>query len=268
MSTLPAIGTNPLLAQLLASDELYFRMASQIQRRADCEVVHTPGLTHVPAGCVVQSVRFEGSRKDAESWIDAIEREVTAVGSHLSRVYLTSGPSALTAALTGREYRWRQETAFCAGPRQLGLKSNVAFHRVTSEQAWAERQRMHEEDHENSDGYSVDPAAWCQLIRAKCATGTKESYLIESGGQICGSIAVIQMRNLIRFKNLLIRPTCRRKGLGIEVIHQLAALTQQRGLLALGAFGIEGEGGAELYRAAGFSVIGSQTEWCRRLATP
>jgi len=268
MSTAPALAAISLLTELLVSDQVYFRLAAQVEHLADCELAHMPGLTDVPAGCVVQAVQFGGTRQGAESWIDDIEKRVRAAGAPLCRIYLTQSPGALVSALAARGYRSRVETAFSSRPHEVGLQSAVKLHPVSTVEHWAERYRMHVDDRENSDGYTVDPAAWCQLVRAKCATGIKESFLVESQGQFCGSIAVIQMRNSIRFKNPLIRPAFRRQRMGLEVIRKLAQLTEQRGVGTLGAFGIEGEAGAKLYRAAGFSVVGSQTEWCRQLSPP
>jgi GNAT superfamily N-acetyltransferase len=106
------------------------------------------------------------------------------------------------------------------------------------------------------------------LIRRKCETGIKESFLIEYCGQICGSIGAIRMADLLRLKNIIIRPGFRRQGLGLQAVRELAALAHSRGLPALGVFGIEGDAGDRLYRSAGFSVIGDLTEWCKRLDSP
>lgn len=253
------------LTELLASDEVYFRAGAVARQLRDCELAYAPGLTHVQAGCVVQCVRFRGTAAQAERWLAEIEPEVAATGASLSRIYLHSSNGPLPAVLARKGYRPRKELAFAADPVHLGLESKVTFHPVKTEAQWAERLRLHVEGPDNSDGYRVDPAAWCELIRRKCESGIKESFLIEYEGRVCGSIGAIQMPGLLRLKNIQIHPDFRRMGLGHEAVHELAALTHRRGLKALAVFGIEGEPGAALYRRAGFQVIGWQTEWCKEL---
>lgn len=265
MSTAPAIDPNPLFTQMITSDELYFRLAADVDLREDCEVACAPGFTHVAAGAVVQAVRFRGGSRDANEWVNGVETHMKKAGARFCRIYLSESSPALSAAFLQRGYRARKEFAFCLSAHQLEPVSSVRFHRAQTEDHWNERLKMHEEDSKNSDGYDVDPKGWRDLIRAKCAGGVKESYLIEHGGQICGSVAVIQMRDLVRVKNLLIRPAFRRKGIAHQVIRELSVLARSRHLSTLGAFGIAGEAGTSLYRAVGFSSIGYQTEWCRRL---
>ncbi len=260
-----ALATSTLLSDLIASDEVYFRLAARTVPLPHGELVYTPDLIAVPAACVVQAVEFQGSAADAEKWVCMVESEVRAVGGRVCRVYLREADQALASVFASRGYRQRTETAFCEDPRHLGLTSKVRFKPTLSDLDWAERRRMHEEAPDNSDGYETDPAAWCELMRRKCETGVKESFLIEYEGRICGSIGAIQMPGLLRLKNIIIRPAFRRQGLAAEAVRELAALTHSRGLGALGVFGIEGDSGASLYAAAGFSVIGAQIEWSRRL---
>jgi len=160
-------------------------------------------------------------------------------------------------------YRPRKELAFYASVQALGTESRVRFIRVTRSEQWEQRLAIHQEDRANSDGYDADPESWCELIRRKCETGVKESYLIEYRGEICGSIGAMPMGGLLRLKNIIIRPAFRRRGLGIEAVRELANLAHAKQLQAVGVFGIEGEGGADLYASAGFSTIGYQTEWCK-----
>jgi GNAT superfamily N-acetyltransferase len=254
------------LAQLLVSDEVYFRIGAQVRHLPACELAFVPGLTHVQAGCVVQRVSFQAATaQDADAWIDRVEAAVRETGAPLSRIYLHHPHGPLTPALAKRGYRSRRELAFSADPVRVGLESQVTLQPVATEAHWAERLRLHVECPDNSDGYHVAPESWCELIRRKCATGIKESFLIRYQGRVCGSVGAIQMKNVLRPKNLMIHSDFRRTGLGHEALHELAALAHGRGLHALAMFGIEGEGGAALYRRAGFSVIGWQTEWCRKL---
>ncbi len=256
------------LAELLESDEVYFRLASEVRPLGFGELAFVPGLTGLAAGCVVQHVRFQGSLRDADRWVAEIEDQVVQTGARLCRVYLHTTGGPLPAALEKRGYQARRELAYAAPPTQLGIESKVRFLPVTSSDGWDERRRLHEEAPDNSDGYTVDPAEWCELIRRKCETGRKESFLIEYEGHVCGSIGAIRMANVLRLKNILITPTFRRLGLGLEAVRELAALTHRRGLSALTVFGIEGEAGSKLYERAGFSVVGYQTEWSKPLVRP
>lgn len=265
MSSAQLLPLSSPLGELLASDEIYFRLAADVHPLPACEMAAMPGFEHVPAGCVVQAVQAHQLPLDAAGWIRRVEYGVRSARASLARIYLTQPIPRLERVLEAEGYRARKELAFYAPVHGMRTDSLVRFHRVTTAEQWKERLAIHREDHANSDGYDTEPEGWCELVRRKCESGLKQSYLIEYDSQICGSVGAMPMPGLLRFKNLIIRPAFRRRGVGFETVCEVAQLAKSQGLPAIGAFGIEKEGGAELYTSAGFSVIGYQTEWCKPL---
>jgi GNAT superfamily N-acetyltransferase len=103
-----------------------------------------------------------------------------------------------------------------------------------------------------------------ELERRKAAHGL-ESYLAMLGGEAVGAIGAIRGESILRFKNILIHPDHRRRGLGRAMLNSLAALGRESGILEQAVFAVRGNAGERLYRACGMRVVGTVVEWSKPL---
>ncbi len=140
----------------------------------------------------------------------------------------------------------------------------MTLREVLTEADWRAKTRLHCEADLGSDGYRCDGALWTELVRAKCATGGKRSFLIEANGEVCGSIGMVEMSEVIRLKNLLISDGKRRRGLGSSAVRTVARLAAAVGKPA-GIFAVESGPGEATYRSLGMELVTQQTEWTKQL---
>ncbi len=103
-----------------------------------------------------------------------------------------------------------------------------------------------------------------ELERRKAADGL-ENYLAKLGGEVVGAIGAIRGESILRFKNILIHPDHRRRGLGRAMLSSLAALGRESGILEQAVFAVRGNAGEWLYRACGMRPVGEVVEWSRPL---
>jgi hypothetical protein len=87
--------------------------------------------------------------------------------------------------------------------------------------------------------------------------------LIVNAGKVCGVVNVAVMGPILRMKNLVVAPDCRRQGVASRVAVAQARMAAVMECAAAGCFAIVGEDGARVYPRAGYRVVVRQTEWSK-----
>jgi hypothetical protein len=266
MSAITTISTErSLAAELLSSDELYFDLDARQESLTGCVLSWMPGLTKLPACCVVQRVSPQEIREPAR-WLVEVESAVRWAGSDLVRIYLQQPAPALERILRASGYRRRVEVAFLSPPSDPPGEEIVRFRELAGPRDWTLKERLHArlDSERGPDDYPNPAALWVEMVKRKCAAGQKRTFFLEVDGDICGLTGTIEMPNLLRLKNLVILPEFRRQGLGLQTVFSAWRLAAGEGM-QLGLFGIDGEAGAAMYRRAGLTECGEQAEWIRSL---
>jgi GNAT superfamily N-acetyltransferase len=264
MNAVAAAAPDPLSADLNESDSLYFELGAEVRNLPGCMLVHMPGLFSVPAACVVQRVKPVIVLRNPQGWLDQVETELSRLGVVLSRIYLMQRCGLLENVLRAAGYQCRDENGYVLPAGQLG-RNDVMLRPIQSEDDWARKRWVHEQVSRGADGYETTPKQWMELVRRKAETGQKKCFLIERHGQLCGTVAAIDMPLLVRAKNLVVLPDFRRAGIGTAVLDLLSFRALQLGKHAVGAFGICDDAGDALYRKAGFRQVSLIMEWSRGL---
>jgi GNAT superfamily N-acetyltransferase len=254
--------TSRLASETLESDARYFELGARSKALPGASLSWVPGLTTLPAGCVVQRVQPETVRRDPPAWIRRVEREVLAAGTRLVRIYLDEA-AGLDAALAAEGYQGKREIAFL-GKARMFPENPVRLREVLTEADWREKERIHRESPLGPDGHQSDAAKWTRLLRLKNAAGGKRSFLCECDDGVCGTVGALEMKDLVRLKNIVIRPAFRGQGLGLGVVRCLIQMAAERGKEAMGVFAVEGAPGERLYTRAGMTGAAAIWEWTKQ----
>ena len=244
-----------------ATDIAYFEMGARLHDLPGAVLAWMPGLTGLAAGAVVQRVDGEAAARMGGAWVSQIERAFAAVEAPLARIYLEEGSPA-AAPLRRAGYAERPELVFAHA--MTPPSAGVELRRVESDEAWALKARLHREADRTPDGHPSSAADWVDLERRKAAHGL-ENYLATLDGNVVGAIGAIRGDGVLRFKNILIHPDRRRRGLGRAMLDSLAALGRDSGILEQAVFAVRGNAGERLYRACGMRAVGTVVEWSRPL---
>ena len=254
-------ATASLFERAAATDVAYFEMGAVVEKLPGAVLAWLPGLTGLAAGAVAQRVEGEAALQLGSGWLPEIERAFEVVGAPLARIYLDA-ESPVAGLLRQAGYAMRPELIFAhaidssSGDLELG--------RVESDEDWARKIELHEEADRTPDGHPSTASKWVELERRKAAAGL-ENYLAVIGGKVVGAIGAVHGDQILRFKNILIHPGHRRRGLGRAMLGALAALGRERGILEQAVFAVRGNAGERLYRACGMQPVGEMIEWSRPL---
>ena len=250
-----------LFERAAATDVAYFEMAAELEQLPNAVFAWMPGLTRLAAAAVVQRVDGEAAARIGNDWLSEVEAAFRRVGAPLARIYLDA-ESPMDGLLRQAGYGMRPELVFA---RSLeAVSGEVELHRVESEQDWARKTRLHQEADRAPDGHPSSASDWVELERRKSADGL-ESYLAMVGGDAIGAIGAIRGDHILRFKNILIHPDHRRRGLGRAMLNSLATIGRDSGILEQAVFAVRGNAGERLYRACGMKPVGTVVEWSRPL---
>jgi GNAT superfamily N-acetyltransferase len=250
-----------LFERAAATDVAYFEMGAEIEDLPGAALAWMSGLTGLAAGAVVQRVNGEVAARMGSGWVSEIEEALASVGAPLARVYLDEGGPA--GALLGEAgYTMRPELVFAhaMGP----TPGEVELLRLDNDEAWDRKERLHKEADRTPDGHPSSASDWVELERRKAADGL-ETYLAMIDGEVVGAIGAIRGDRILRFKNILIHPDHRRRGLGRAMLNSLAALGRESGILEQTVFAVRGNAGERLYRACGMQTVGTVVEWSKPL---
>jgi hypothetical protein len=264
MTALALTVPDPLGAELNESDSVYFELGAEIITLPGCQVVYMPELTSVPAACVVHRVNPTLIRQDPFGWLALVESQLRALGVRLARIYLEQPSMLLENAFRATGYRSRVECGYVL-PAAAPSRNDVALRPILSDDDWALKRYVHEAARRGGDGYETDPEKWLELVRRKAATGRKVCFLVERSGQLCGTVAAIDMPLIVRLKNLVVLPEVRRTGIGTAALELLAFRALNLRKRAVGAFGISSEAGDAMYRMARCREVSLIVEWSRVL---
>ena len=250
-----------LFERAAATDALYFEMGAQVEQLPGAALAWMPGLTGLAAGAVVQRVDGATVARMGSGWVSEIEEALVRVGARLARIYLDDGNPA-DSLLRRAGYARRPELVFAhAFERAPG---DVVLLRVERDEDWERKERLHGEADRTPDGHPSSASDWVELERRKAAHGL-ESYLALLDGEVIGAIGAIRGDRILRFKNILIHPDHRRRGLGRAMLGSLAALGRESGILEQAVFAVRGNAGERLYRACGMRTVGTVVEWSKPL---
>ena len=257
-----------LAAELLESDRSYFESAAVLESVGGAVVARVPGLERVPAGCVVHRVDPSVLPRDPARWIELVEQRLLGHGSRRARFYLTGRHPGLEAALLARGYRPLDETGYALAVTHRPLEPpetpTADLRPVTTPDDWAAKLALHRVA-AVLNGQDADPEASVELERVRAAVGSLRPYFIVSRGAICGVVALVPARSLLRLKNMLVHPSWRGMGIATAVLHRARLTAWREGWAAVGGFGVHGDPAEQLFKSAGYQAVARQTEWMRPL---
>lgn len=257
-----------MAAALLHSDRVYFELGARSLSVEGATIWSMPGLEAVPGSCVVQCPeRLPGAGRAAR-WLAEVTAGLERLGCAMARIYVSESPSPLDGALEAAGFRCRTETGYLSGPDLADagrFRNDVVLRPVSDDDAWELKHKLHAQSEVASDGHATPAGAWVELERRKCETGQMQAFLIEAGGETCGSVATLRIGPLLRAKNIFVHPDRQREGIASAAMHVLCRMGQDAGAAATGIFGVTGNPGDALYRRLGMHPAAQQFEWSRPL---
>jgi len=252
-------------AEVLETDNRYFELATERADLNGAQLVWSPDRTSIPLGCVILRVEEPESPEQALEWLTRFEDAILDVDCRLARIYLQKSNPVLEQALTRTGYERRPEVAFVGPATAPPAGTTVSLHLMTDE---ADLDKMAEIDAEDSygpDGHTADNATWNEIIRQKWRTGELSLYFIKYQEEICGTVGAMHAAHILRLKNLVVRPSYRKQGIGRAATLALWEMAFDSGK-RLAVFGVPGGGGYATYKSAGLHPTLPQDEWCKILS--
>ena len=254
----PSENGDSLGEQLLRSDRTYFELGGHVETIGPARLAWMPDLSTVPAACVVHV----DDAATSTDWLAPVEARIRQLGHRYARIYLFEEAS-VASVLEDRGYRKRLEIGYGEVVADNRAEPEVALRPVETKADWSDKLAIHGESAEAADGYPAPASDWVRLERSKCETGGMTTYIVERGDDVCGTVCSMDEIDLLRIKNLLIRPSYRRQGCGTEIISAFRSVAKERGKSAIGVFGVLGSAGYETYQAAGLEPICRIVEWSK-----
>lgn len=245
---------------VIASDMDYFELGAQVESVAGACLAWMPGLTDIPAGCVVVDAEAWRQRADPGQELDAAEERVRALGGRV-RLYLRGRAPALEAVMRRRGYSWREE--ICLVLRgDIADPLPVAIEPVEDAGAWDIKGTLHARSPDSPDGHEVAPARKVELERRKVATGKMRAWLIREPleGVVAGTVCTLEHGGILRMKNLLVDRERRCRGIGSGAMAALAAIAGQAGK-ELGIVALHGAPTWAMYRRPQVVPVARWIEW-------
>ena len=246
----------------LGTERTYFELGARIEQLPGAIFAWMPGLTASPGGAVVHRVQQEVVASLGQPWIDQAEDAFAAVGAGLARIYVDQRDSAADRAFRAAGYVPRDELVFVHSLPEPS--AGVTLRPVVKQEDWSDKLRLHEAVESPPDGHQTSALEWVELEQRKCSAGM-EAFLAETDGEVVGAIGAVWGDEILRLKNLVVRPDRRRRAVGQAMICATAAMGKERGIGRQCVFAVRGEAGEFLYRAAGMHVAGIQVEWSKPL---
>ncbi len=245
---------------LLESDARYFELGADVIEAPSARIALLAGARALPAGCVVQRLQVARIETDPVRWIAQIERQVGDLGAAAVRIY-EQGEARLAATLAAHGYQVATEVGFFL-PAQDEAAHASAFALVPAEGArdWETRLGMFASNPRGPDGHAVDPAAYVEMERRRCATKAMDPFLICVDGEAIGAVCALQTGSLLRMKNLYVAAHAQRRGAARAAVVLLAHLAARRQLAGVGLFAHRGSGGERIYRELGMAEVTRQQE--------
>ena len=267
MNSKVATQLSPAMA-LLESDMFYFDLAAEQLVLSACEIAFVPDRISLPVSCVAQRVNEELAMQNPRAFVTELEETCSELGAPLARLYLHENSSILRAELLAQGYQAKTEIGFLTSPRSnVRSLENVSLTRVVSDRDWLEKLEVHRLEDVGSDGYRNRAEDWTEVMRRKCVTGLKDTFLIRYNGVAVGTIGIVDSLGLRRIKNLFVAPKYRGFGFAASAVNLLLAEAANESVATVGVFGIEGSSGCAVYKSCGFQPATQQVEYTKRLET-
>ena len=251
-----------LLARAIETDRDYFELGARTEQLPAAVLAWLPGLESAAPGAVVQRLEPAIVAEQGRRWLVETERALSRVGAAIARVYLEDRHARLDPLFRSAGYVDREELIFAHSFEAPG--AGLTLTRVKSEADWDRKLRLHQLISTPPDGHPTSASDWVALERRKCDAGM-EAYLVERDGVTVGAIGALRGNGVLRLKNIVVHPGCRRQGIGLGMLGHFGTRPLSQGISEQCVFAVRGEIGELLYRAAGMRQIGSVVEWSKPL---
>lgn len=253
-----------LEADLIASERGYFEAGARRITLPGGVLVHLPAFPDVPAAAVLHRVDPPAISPDPLAWLVALESRVRDLGFGCSRLYLEQSSAELDLALSLLGYRARGEVGMIR--RSAPLPFDVTLREIRDASDWQCKLEMCSAGEDGPDGFACEPARWIAFEQAKQQAGYLTPYLAFRNGEPCGAVGVAVAGRLLRFKNLIVAPAHRRRGVGAAITAAVVGMAYERGLWGVGLYAFPGSPGEAVYRKLGFVPVVRQVGYDRPMS--
>ena len=251
---------------LLESDRIYFEAAAKVYQFNGYTITVMPGIKQIAASCVIQRLNYETITQSWQQWLREVEKKIHNLGVPFVRIYLTKAQVGLEQELYQQGYRQKVEVGLVTEDLSLdskelelmtAIKPNIRLYPITSQFDWQKKLQLHLNCSQSPDGHvnTNNWRDWVEMERQKCDSGVMKSYLVEYKDQICGTVASMDMGDLLRLKNLVINPEWRRLGLAVATTQALKNIAHATNKQRMGCFAVSGDLGEKVYRKAKMQKI-------------
>jgi|GEM_PF-3529607 len=246
--------------QLLGSEQAYFTLGSERTLVSDGIGYQMPGLQALAAGWVVIFDKRADSPRDARQRIEDVETATIDVGTKRCRIYDHSECPIFAAALTAAGYCRNAEVGMVSAQAIRPSETEIALRPVSSAKDWQTKLNLHDDA---PDGHRANPAAWLDMEQRKSAQTPLDFFLAVSHGEVCGTVGILACGSFARVKNLVVKKSARKKGVGRAITHAAFQLAFERGYQSAGLYALDGSTALAMYRRAGLAELGKLTEWVK-----
>lgn len=239
---------------LLRSDRNYFRAGARIETIGPYRIVAMDGLTHVEAGCIVETPASDAP------WSPLLAFRLRTLRAASVRCYVPGYAVGTRSTRFGASCTVELLLSLQAtSEHAIAVPENVRV-RLASPRDDDIKRRLFGEDRARPDGKAISAADYVALERRKIADGYMCGYIVERDGEDVGCFSLSRESDLIRLKNLFIASSARGTGCGEAALAFALDHARLTGARAVGALAIAGSAGHRLYTRVGLSVVGAQTE--------
>jgi ribosomal protein S18 acetylase RimI-like enzyme len=251
---------NDAFKRAIETDRVYFEMGAEQLPLSGAVMAWMPGLTHSAAAAVIHRVQADVVSREGPAWVARAEQALADANVTFARIYLDHPHPGAESLLRAAGYVDRDELTFC---HQLPAPpAGLVLRRIMTAADWEEKLRFHQSIAATPDGHDNRAVDWVALERRKSMAGM-DVFFAEQSGCVVGVVGTIWGDRLVRIKNFVVHPSCRRQHIGTGMLGLIAELGRSRGVSVQCVMAVKGGRGEQLYRAAGMAMIGYQVEWSK-----
>ncbi len=257
---------NKFARDLLETDRRYFEAGASVYLLQNGSIAILNGLSHIPAGCIVQRINGSYPVEAWDTWLTNVETFLSQFSDVTPRLYLEASIPAFESVLKRRGYRSQVEVGLIdtsVAKAELDQNVKVSLRPVITEIDWQLKVRLHTAVEKGPDGHITPAEDWANLERRKCASGMMRSFFICQGNEVCGTVGAIALGQFLRLKNLVVDPAWQGQGIGQAAVRALRNEAIRTQKSAFGCFALQGGVGQHVYQRAGLSMVTQQVEWYR-----
>lgn len=246
---------------LRADEDAYFRAAAVNERMLGGTLSRVAGFPRLPAASVLHGL----SRLPAGSgWIPRLEARFRALGAARARLYCLDVSDRRSDSLAAAGYRRSVEIGF-AGPAKGNHTAKVKLLECESESRWKAYAEVARACERTPDGHAASGDDYYRLCRLKAEAGYMLPFIARHGGSVAGFVNLSLRGRYGRYKNLLVHPDLRGRGIGTAMIGALRSEAARRGASTVLVYAIEGSAAVALYAGLGMVEVTRQAEWSKAL---